>query len=234
MILLPELFERLAYGVLQNTSLVDEATGLVIEERKLKVVSAINTSLTRLHSRFVLREANLIVEMQSGRTRYPLLKKYAVQSHVPTEILCPYIMDMAGAPFDDDVIKVLDVYDSYGVHRSLNNKDDDWTIYTPRPTMIQNPRPRCGEVLNLAYQQNHPRVSPAGNQEIDIPDSLDLALDAFIAYSCFAGINTQDAKATAADMLGLYSSVCEEVIANDLVNSSKSNTGVRFKNNGWV
>lgn len=236
MIHIEELFCRLAHGVLQNTSLVDSDTGDLDEDKKSLVMIATNEALVRLHSRFILKEGSVIVEMREGRTNYPLLKKYALQSYNPEEVSCPYIMDLSGDAFDEDVIKVLQVFDNFGCERSLNDRDDCWSIFTPRPYVIQNNRPRHGEALNVIYQQRHPKVTcdDTGDGNIDIPDTLDSALDSYIAYRCFSGINTAEAKATAADMLGHYESVCAEVIAMDLVTTSKSNTNKRFKNNGWV
>lgn len=235
MIHIEELFCRLAHGTLQNTSLVTEE-GELDKDKKSLVMIAVNEALVRLHSRFILKEASIIVEMQEGRTNYPLLKKYAVQSYNPEEVPCPFIMDLSGDAFDEDVIKVLTVYDNFGNERTLNDRDDCWSIFTPRPYVIQNNRPRHREALNVTYQQRHSKVTcdDTGDGLIDIPDVLDSALDSYIAYRCFAGINTQEAKATAADMLGHYNSVCDEVIAQDLVSSSKSNTNKRFKNHGWV
>lgn len=235
MIHIEELFCRLAHGVLQNTSLVTE-DGEIDEDKKSLVVVATNEALIRLHSRFILKEGSIIVEMQEGRTNYPLLRKYAVQSYKPEEVPCPYIMDLAGDPFDEDVIKVLKVYDNFGCQRALNDQDDCWSLFTPRPNMLQNPRPRHREAINVVYQQKHEAVTcdDQGTGIIDIPETLDSALDSYIAYRCFAGINTMEAKATAQDMLNHYESVCSEVVANDLVSTSTSNTNKRFKNHGWV
>lgn len=234
MIHIEELFCRLANGVLQNTSLVED--GELDEDKKSLVMIATNEALVRLHSRFILKEGTVIVEMQEGRTNYPLLKKYAVASYDPASGICPYIMDLTGEPFGEDVIKVLTVFDNFGCERAINDRDDCWSVFTPRPYVIQNPRPRHREALSIQYQQGHPKVTcdDSGDGIIDIPETLDSALDSYIAYRCFAGINTQEAKATAADMLGHYESVCAEVIAQDLLSTSKSSTNKRFKNHGWV
>ena len=106
MIHIEELFCRLANGTLQNTSLATEDVD-IDEDGKSKVVIAINEALTRLHSRFILKESNVIVEMQEGRTNYPLLKKYAIQSYDPTEVPCPYIIDLNDEAFDLAWEKVL-------------------------------------------------------------------------------------------------------------------------------
>jgi hypothetical protein len=235
MIHIEELFCRLANGSLQNTALATD-DGDIDEDGKSKVVIAINEALTRLHSRFILKESNIIVEMREGRTNYPLLKKYAVQSYDPAEVPCPFIIDLSGEPFEEDVIKVLSVTDNQGCDRPLNDADSCNSIFTLRPNWIQNPRPRNLEALNVTYQAKHAKITCDDTSDgiIDIPETLDSALDSYIAFRVYSGINTQEAKQSAAEMLGHYESVCAEVISQDLVSTSYSNTNQRFSKRGWV
>ena len=235
MIHIEELFCRLASGTLQNTSLATE-DGDIDEDGKFKVINAINEALTRLHSRFILKESNVIVEMQEGRTNYPLLKKYAIQSYDPTEVPCPYIIDLSGEAFDEDVIKILAVYDDLGCQRALNDADDCWSVFTPRPNWLQNPRPRNREALNVTYQAKHTKITCDDTSDgiIDIPETLDSALDSYIAFRVYSGINTQEAKQSASEMLAHYEAVCAEVVAQDLVSTSYSNTNTRFTKRGWA
>lgn len=233
MIHIHDLYRRLATGVLQNTSLAEN--GEIDEDKKPLVLTAINESLIRLHSRFILLEGAVIVEMREGRTNYPLLKKYARSQAQPDDTVPYFIMDY-DEPFNEDVIKILTVFDNIGNERVLNDRDDPWSLFTPRSYVLQNPRPKHFEALSIVYQQNHRRVMDVEGEEgiIDIPETLDSALDSYIAYRCFAGINTQEAKATAADMLGHYESVCAEAVSQDLLSTSKSNTNKRFYKHGWV
>ncbi|QDH83940.1 hypothetical protein Axy22_070 [Achromobacter phage vB_AxyP_19-32_Axy22] len=236
MIYLEELFCRLANGTLQNLSLAEG--GEIDEDQKTKVVIAINEALTRLHSRFILKENTVIVEMQEGRTTYPLLKKYAVSSYDPASGICPYIMDLAGEPFNDDVIKILSVYDSNGCKRALNDPDDCRSLFSPRPNYLQNPSPRNNEAISVLYQANHVRLSCAEDANddgiIDIPEVLDSALDSYVAFRLYSGINTAESKASAQEMLGHYDSVCNEVVSQDLLSTSYSYTGSRFQKRGWI
>jgi len=232
-----ELFCRLAYGPLRHTSLVaDDHPGEIVESEQSAVTQYCNEALTRLHSRFILRENSVIVEMQEGRTNYPLLKKYAVQSYDPNEVSEPFIMDLSGEPFDEDVIKILSVWDSDGDPRPLNDKDKWWSLFTPRPTVLQNSRPRKYEALSVVYQAKHPAVDcgEGGNGVIELPDTLDAALDAYIAYKAFSTISSQEATVKAAEMLQKYEDVCNEVIEHDLVNSSRTSTGNKFNDRGFV
>lgn len=232
-----ELFCRLAHGPLRHTSCVDDETpDTIAEDQQSSITLYTNEALTRLHSRFILMENSVLVEMQEGRTNYPLLKKYAVQSYDPAEVQDPFIMDLAGEPFDEDVIKILSVWDSGGSPRPLNDRDKAWSVFTPRPTTLQNNRPRRYEALSVVYQAKHPKVDcgEGGNGVIEIPETLDAALEAYIMYKAFSVIASQEATVKAAEMLEKYESVCNEVIEHDLVNSSRTNTGNKFQARGFV
>lgn len=232
-----ELFCRLAHGALRNTFYVSkDEPGDIADARKSEITLYTNEALMRLHSRFILRENTVIVEMQEGRTNYPLLKKYAVQSYNPEEVNDPFIMDLAGEPFQEDVIKILGVHDSDGNFRQLNDKDQGWSLFTPRPNVLQNTRPRKYEAICLSYQARHPKVDcgEGGNGVIELPDTLDAALEAYINYKAFSTISSQEATVKAAEMLEKYEAVCNEVTENDLVNSSRTNTGNKFSQRGFV
>lgn len=233
---LEELFCRLANGVLSNTSLVSEDTTTIRDDMRAQVIVAANEALTRLHSRFILKENNVIVEMQEGRTNYPLLKKYAVTSYDPKEVCCPYIMDLAGEPFTEDVIKILSVYDTYGCRRLLNDDNACCSLFTPRPNVLQNNAPRAYEALSVVYQASHPKLSAAedGVGEIDLPETLNSAFDSYIAYRYYTSLNLETSSAKAMEYLQIYESICNEVTDYDLVSNSYSRTNVLFSKRGWM
>lgn len=237
-----ELFCRLANGVLSNTNFSTNTEDAntdpidIRQSRKTTVTVALNEALNRLHSRFILRENSVIVEMQEGRTNYPLLKKFAVQSYDPEEVQDPFIMDLSGEAFDEDVIKILSVWDSFNRQRHLNDRDQPWSVFTPRPNVLQNTRPIRCEALTVVYQAKHPKVhcDEVGSGVIDIPDTLSEALDAYIAYKCLSGIGTQEATAKSVEHLQRYEDICQEVNEFDLVNTSQSNTTTKFRTRGFV
>lgn len=230
---LQDYITRLSYGLLSSTSYVDSVTGSIETTKLPRVIHAINEALLKVHSKFVLHSGSVIVEMQEGRTQYPLQVGYSYQNHNPALITYPYIMDLGNNAFTGRVLKVLQVFDNNGCERSLNNSDDPWSLFTPRPDVLENPRPKKYEAFSLSYQQNHPEVEEL-TDVINVPDIVIGAMDSYVNYLLFGTIGTQEAKAASTEQLLIYERMCEEIDQYDLVNSSQSSWGKKFRQNGWV
>lgn len=230
---LSEMYKNLALSVLNNTGIVTDDKLDVEDDKKAYILGFISKGLTRLHSRFVLRSNRLYIEMQEGRTNYPLRAAYAYSSHDPNKIRYPFIMDTSANPFMDDVIKIMSVYDNVGHVRTLNDKNDTHGLFTPRPDTLQCIRPRHREVLSVVYQAMHPKLTDE-NQEIDLPETLVPALEYWVAYNYYTGLNTAETTGKAAEYLQMYESICKEVEDLDLVNGSISTTNTVFELRGWA
>lgn len=236
MIKLNAFYKNLALTILNNTSVVTDNKLDIEPDKKEYILNFVNDGLTRLHSRFLLKNKNLYLEMREGRTEYPLLSRYSFMGFDPALAQYPFIMDTAANPFKEDVIKVLAVYDSKGERRGLNDNHNPHGLFTPRPDMIQCIRPLHCEVLTVTYQAKHPNlvVSEDDNQEIDLPDTLLPALRYWVAYNYYTGLNTTESTSKAAEYLQMYESVCGEVKDYDLASSSESNTNTLFERRGWI
>ena len=240
MTLLP-LIKKLGYGVLNNTnfSRIDD---LGDPEQILPLVTLIDEGLTRLYSRFMLRERHVIVEMQVGVTFYHFSKLYTVQNGDPIRVPYPYIMDLPNDPFDEDLVKVLRIYDSTGKERPLDDENQPNSLFMVQHDVMHNPYPREGEVILVAYQAKHKPLmvfdSVNGTvefeDEIILPPVLEPALDNYVAYMVHMRIGTSESLAKAQGYLAVYNQICEDVEKNDLVNSSRSITNARFDENGWI
>ena len=233
---LSEVYRGLALSTLKGTGAVTDDRLGIEPDSKPEILAAINEGLVRLHSRFPLKTNNCIVEMKEGRTDYPLHSKYAYSrfTKLTLEVQYPYIMDGFMKPFQDDVIKILNVFDNSGNRRRLNDYSDPRAIFTPRPDTIQCMRPRHFEALNVTYQAKHPVLTGDEEQEVDLADTLMTALHNWVGYRYHTGLNTTEANAKAAEYLQTYESICGEVVDYDLANGSMSNTNVLFEKRGWV
>lgn len=237
MILLKDLYKSLALTILSNSSVVVESKTDVDNADKEHILEFINEGLTRIHSRFVLRSNRLYIEMQEGRTDYPLRKKFSFMAYDQdndTNLDYPFIRDTPAHPFYEDVIKILNVYDNVGHRRILNDKNDTHGLFTPRPDTLQCIRPLHGEILSIVYQAKHPLLTGALDQEVDLPETLIPALKYWVGYSFYTGVNGAEPTAKAAEYLQMYESICKEVEDYDLTNGSISTTNVLFKERGWV
>jgi hypothetical protein len=231
---LKDLYKALALSTLKSAGFIADDRVTIEDWGKPEVLSLLNEGMTRLHSRFVLKTNNCIVEMREGRTTYPLLARYSYEGFDPDKAPYPYIMDNPEKPFLEDVIKILIVYDNRGIRRKLNDDHDPNGLFTPRPDVLQCMWPRHCEALDVGYQAKHPELSGDEEQEIDLPETLYSALENWVGYRYHTGLNTAEGTSKAAEYLQLYESICGEVVEFDLANGSMSNTNITFDIRGWV
>ena len=233
-----DLIKTLGYGVLNNTNY--SKVNPENPDEILPILTLIQEGLTRLYTRFLLREKHVIIEMQVGVTFYHLTKLYSVQNGDRIRVPYPYIMDLPNEPFQEDVLKILRVMDTQNNVHPLNDDSRNDSLTTPQFDVLHNPYPRDLEVLFVNYQANHvPLITYLDDgeygieEEIILPPVLEPALINYVAWMVFSRINTTEATAKAASHLQVYEMVCKDVEAFDSVNNSKSSTNVRFDLNGW-
>jgi hypothetical protein len=231
-----DLFADLSYGELSSLALSEEGTGLITDAGKERIIRFANDGLIKLYSRFVLSEKDVLIQMIDGQQTYWLLQKYAQSQAASNPNTTSYIMDMGGLDdlFLEDVIKILNVFDSYGRELPLNDEGDPLSVFTPQGNMLQVPTPIGGKLLSIAYQAKHVPLTLADlTQVIVLPDVLVPALRNWIAYRAYGQIKTQESMANAQDHLNQYEACCNEVVSLDLVGTSLSTTNERFERNGW-
>ena len=233
---LEELFRDLALGELNNLSVVDNFT--IKGDKRPQVTVYANDGLLDLHSRFVLKEKDMIVEMREGITNYHLLKRYAVsqydEDNPPDRWAMPYIMDTVAEPFQEDVIKILSVWNTFGMPVPLNDLERTDSVFNPQSNVLQVPFPIPLQALGIEYQAKHAPLDHCNCKDlIELPDILIPALKAFISSKVFSHMNSQDGTVKGQQYMMEYESLCQGVIDKDLVNSSSSVTNSRFEKRGW-
>lgn len=235
-----DLFERLAYGELSNLSMVDENNeGTILAASHGKLLSYVNSALDDLHKRFVLRTGEVLIEQFEGITKYVLKKKYALSS--PEQVPHKYIIDFA-EPFQEDVIRILEVYNQHGDQLYLNDPGQPNSVFTPTPTTLQIPLPKLGAMVSVGYQAKAVPLSvnpdeqcniDVLDQEIDIPVFLENALIAKIAYKAYSHMNGQEHQIKAQEYISVYENECTEVEDSDLMSQSQSTTHHKLEHRGF-
>lgn len=230
-----DLFKKLSYGGLSNLSLGVEGSGAIVVEKQPTVLMYVNEALTRLFTRFVLKEKAVLIEQVSHITNYHLLEKYS-QSRAPQAgAPFPYILDLYGEPFIEDVIRISALYDGSGCGLPLNDEEQPHSAFTPQAGLLQIPNPVTGRLTSVAYQARHPELTMDNlEQEIEIPVVLEGALIAYTTHLLFSDMITPESSAKASMSLQRYEDICQEAIDRDIVNSSVSTTNTRFAKRGWV
>jgi hypothetical protein len=233
-----ELYRRLSYGELSNLAIGGEGVGVITEDAQPRITEYANEALLRLHSRFLLRENILFLRQIDHLTYYYLLKRFA-RSELKTPP-CPntphlYILDNDDEPFENDLIKILEVMDQDGCKLPLNDSENCKSLFTPQPNLLQIPDPIADRVLSINYQARHPKLTHTDVcQEIDLPFALEGALTAYIAHKVFSHMNTQESSAKGAEHLQIYDLICQEVADMDLVSQSRATTTLKFHERGFV
>ena len=236
---LEELFQRLSYGPLSNLALSNEGVGGIVDAHKPKVVLYINDALTRLHTRFLLVEHGLILRQVEGISNYELVPENTYTASVsddPPEAI-PYIQDTISKPFEDDLIKILKVYNCHGCEVPLNNEKWRGSYFTPENHVLQIPCPVNGELTHVVYQAKHKRIefNPAKlGQTITIPPSLEEALTSYVAYLAYSAMNGQENVARATEYLSRYNGICLEVEARGISNTDDNTTNTKLTQRGFV
>lgn len=230
-----ELFRRLSYEKLSTLAMAAEGTGTIIADQRAKIIAHANSALTRLYTRFVLKESDVLLQQQAHIINYQFLPKFALNGETPEgESLIKYIFDRPNLLFKGDVLKILRVTDSLGQDHPLNDIDNAMSYFTPQPTTLQIPRPVQGRMINVVYQASHPLLSYTNLEAvIEIPLTLEEALLSYIAGSVFSGMTGQENLAKGQEQFAMYESICAGVIETDMVNSSASQSGSKFEDRGF-
>lgn len=230
-----DLLRRLSYGELSNLAISGEGSGNIKDESRAKLIAYANEGLTRIYSRFILSEKSVLVETVEGITNYHLKTRFAESSGSDEPF--QYIKDLFAEPFVEDVIRILDVYDSYGRKRVLNDDGDPDSLFTPRPDTLQVPHAKGGMALGIAYQARHPELFAEGHdvlgQYIDLPVFLEPALQQFVAHKVYSHMNGQDHVAKGIEYANAYEALCQEIESRDLTRSTWHTTHTKLEDRGF-
>lgn len=194
---LSQIFEQLTQGELSQVSMGGGEIGAIQEPHYRAIGNHVMLGLTALYKRFDLKRGQLVVELQSTRTTYPLHSKYAVMG-VNSKEPVRYIKDTVDDPFRDDLLKILTITGDSGYAFNLNDYTDHFSIVTPTlesirvPIDVVNPGTELAKEYRTAnlvidYQANHPTFVPrVGFYDpqltmIELPASHTQALLYFVA-----------------------------------------------------
>lgn len=229
-----DLYRKLSHGVLKNLSMSGEGSGDIREKDRPSVIDAANETLLRIYSRFVLREKDVLIQQMDGVTNYHLLKRFAVFTEDSPEHK-RYILDMGLEPFEEDVIKILTVYNSDGYRMPLNDNEAPWSLFTPQANVLQVPNPEPDKALSVLYQARHPELKVDElEQPIELPDVLHGAFLAHIGFQIYEAMGTAESQGRAQGLFQQYTMIIDDAVANDSVQTSISTSNSRFEKRGWV
>lgn len=244
---LKKLFNSLALAELSNLPINNN--GKIDKDYYSKIFNYLEEALLKLHSRFMLKEKEILIELREDITNYYLKKEYAesyrakidIDIFVKSDIYFKYIKDTKREPFIEDVIRIIAVYSSDNKKLPLNDPVGLNSLYTPQPNLLQVPNPKNGMALSIHYQANHKKLLSFDNnedkfleQEIDIPLYLEEPLKNYIASKVYSHMITQDATAKSQEFIQLYELLCKEIDQEDLANQTQYFSHTKLEDRGFI
>lgn len=246
---LSEIFSQLTYGELSQLNLGGAEAGQIDEANYPMILAHVNLGLTALHKRFPLKENRLTLELQAGRITYPLTSAYAVSDET-VNTLPRYILDSASEPFQNDILKVENVYTDLDVELALNDSSNIYSVSTPTAhtlrvplafvdATLDLPDELMTDTLELVYRANHPMIvhtlgtfNPA-EVEVELPYSHLEPLLLFVASRINNPIGMTNEFHAGNSYAAKYEQACQMLEINNLrVDQGSQNT--RISRNGWV
>lgn len=168
---LQEIFDQLSAGELIQMSIGGQEAGVLSPENYHLIIPHINLGLAALYKRFNLKQGRLTVLLQPGLQNYVLDARAAV-SYTKPSTYPKYILDSAGAPFKDDILKIEQVLTSEGIEYGLNDAGNIWSMLTPTSNTIRIPEELVdgsfglgnfpdslrSSTLHVVYRANHFKI----------------------------------------------------------------------------
>ena len=241
--ILTDIFRDMTYGELSNIFtggyLPDEAESQPDPVKYAELLSAVNLGLKQLYKEFFLRSEEHYIQCSEEKSVYKLHIDYAqTNTSSPIDIADRYIMDTADNPFTGNLLKIEEVYDEDGVKLTLNNPNDELSVFTPTYNSIQVPYPEDGMTIAVQFRASHPPIVYTGvtfdpdSVEVELPNSLHDALLYYVAARILRP-KGGDRVMEADNYYQLYKDAVQTVKNEGLEVQSEADIG-RFDTNGWV
>lgn len=233
-----EVFEMLQYGELANVSIsgnIDEEVGIRTEDYPL-LISHINLALTDLHTKFNLKEKEVVIQQYVGLPYYELDSKYAVTNTESSEEI-KYIVDSVYSPFIDDVLRINAAFDEKGRELPINDENDCNSIFLNSYKRVQVPYPNPENAIWLTYRANHGKLSmssPDLTVDINIPAYCVEALLSYVASRVHSQRTSQESQGLSVNLMAKYQMICEQIEEKNVLHNSPSNTNFKLGERGWV
>lgn len=233
---LSEIFEQLTYGELAQISIGGALEGGITKANWPNVISCINMALTDLHTKFPLREQELVIQQYNQINYYKLHSDYSVRSQSSQPI--KYIVDTAYLPFTDNIIRIERLFDEVGNEIRLNDDSIKHPVYTPAYDTIQVMFPSSANAMFVVYRGDHTKIPlttlTPSTVEVHLPPAFLPALMAYVAHRITASKGDTESVALSQTLFAKYNYLCDELIRLSVLNDSDNTTQDVAGARGWV
>lgn len=227
-----DLLINLGRSELYNSAWCDDLTGLVKEERIPTIISYINEGLLDLHDKFPLKIDTVYLDLVPGKTTYEISSEHQMDSDMkPT--WNKYLWKGHNKKYEDNLLKIIEIYTTSGRELSINNDLDPLSIVTPTYNTIKIPNYKKSWELCITYLAKHAVIKDI-NDKIVLPPTLEPALQTYVAYKVYNAINSAEAVQTSSRYATVYNNFIKEALESDNVNSAYRVNNSKFFIRGWV
>ena len=237
---LSDIFKRLVSGELHRHSLGEDlVNGSLNPDHYELVLPMINMGIDALHTRFVLRQDQIIVDLESHITRYRLHTDHAKFNNTDTTGLKPkYLSDSAIYPFENTIIKILAIYNELGQERFINDTNQQYSLHLNNYNTFQHPFPDEDNSMSVIYQATLKDIVLTSNFkpetiEIDMAIPFIECLCYFVGSRVHIGMSDQETL----NESNLFTQKYERSVSQldkDNINRSDLFTSDQFQLKGWV
>lgn len=221
--LLSEFFDQLSYGELSQYGIGTDDAGKIAAKDYPRIISYINTGLTRIHTKLPLRMSSVRLNTTSSKMRYELRSSAS------------WVEDIE-EPFQDNILVISEIIDSNGDSLTLNDDMSDSTITVAgRAVTFEQP---TDDSFTVKFQGNHAalpvsqRIDPT-TIEIDVPDFIIEPLSVFVASKVLGNGGNAESIQEGQMKLQEFGLLIQELIDTGMVRTPTPTTQ-RPKSYGWV
>jgi hypothetical protein len=234
---LSDLFDHLTFGELAHVFIGGGDKREIAPTSYRELGLHLNMGLTALHTRFLLREEEVLVEKQGIQSEYLLDSLYAASNEESGEPV-KYLLDSTASPFTDNIIRITEAYASDGTALPLNNADELLSLFTPRHNLLQIPYGEHGDTFAILYQADHPRLKLTAatdptQVDVDLHPSFIQALLFFVAARAITPAGSDATGDSSNNLMMRYELECQRLNQFNL-DADESRTSTTLEKNGWV
>lgn len=234
---LAEFFEKLSYGELSNLYIGEDGAGGIPLEKWPAIISHINYGLTALHTKFPIKERDLIIQSYDHIAKYYLRPEYSRLNTAATPKY-KYIIDTPDDKFNGDVIKIIQVYNEVGDPLPMNDNEQWASVFTPGFDILQINHPSNEDAFSVLYRANHTQIplntTDLASVSVEIPVCCEEALLYYVAGRVFTNMGSEDHVTKGQLFLGKFETQCAFIEQEDLIHSSYVPTNIKPHLRGWI
>ena len=203
-----------------------------------RLISSVYFAATDLHKRFLINQEEVLIETSENETMYVLKSEFAMSNTASTA--AKYIIDSEDLPFNPNIIKVQQAFNAFGEMLPINDLNNPWSLFTPKPNVIQLPyvsRNTAQFSVVCRTDERKPVFVNYGSVEgveLDIPVTFLEPLILYAAGRIYSSRGaTNEGINEGASFMARYEQSCARIERYGLTNRD-SPSNLRLIQKGWV